>query len=117
MEMQGAVALVTGGTGGLGEAIATRWRRRGARSPSSIARSRQAQALADDLATYHGRRELRWSPISPTPATFPGLLAEIEGHSGGSTSSSTTPPPTAGSPTPTSTRSRPNCGMNCSGAT
>ncbi|MFN8537831.1 MAG: SDR family NAD(P)-dependent oxidoreductase [Thermomicrobiales bacterium] len=83
MEMQGAVALVTGGTGGLGGRICHALAQAGCQVAFVYRASHdQAQALADDLATYHGRRGLPLVADLTDPATFPGLLAEIEGAFG-----------------------------------
>jgi 3-oxoacyl-[acyl-carrier protein] reductase len=83
MEMQGAVALVTGGTGGLGGRICHALAKAGCQVVFVYRASHdQARALADELATYHGRRGLPLVADLTDPATFPGLLGEVEGAFG-----------------------------------
>ncbi len=83
MQLDGAVALVTGGTGGLGGRICHALARAGCRVAFVYRASHeQARALAAELAAYHGHTGLPLVADLTDSATFPGLLAAVEGAFG-----------------------------------
>ena len=73
MQLDGAVALVTGGTGGLGGRICHALARAGCRVAFVYRASHeQARALAAELAAYHGHTGLPLVADLTDSATFPG---------------------------------------------
>jgi 3-oxoacyl-[acyl-carrier protein] reductase len=79
MQLEGAIALVTGGTGGLGRRICHALAEAGCHIALVYHSSHDAaRTLADELGAYHGRRAVALSFDLTDPATYPGLLAAVE---------------------------------------
>ena len=104
MDLQGAVALVTGGNGGLGQRICHALAKEGAHVAVMYAQSRdQAEGVARDLASRYQINAAAFQCDITDAAATERVIGEVTGSSAGSTSSSTTPPTTKRSRSPTST--------------
>lgn len=83
MELRGAVALVTGGNGGLGQRICHALAREGVHVAAMYAQSReQAEAVAAELAREHGVRAEAFGCDITDGAAVERLLAEVTGRFG-----------------------------------
>lgn len=79
MQLDGTIALVTGGTGGLGRRICHALARAGCHVALIYRNSHDAaRALADELTAYHGHRAVALACDLTDPATYPDLLATVE---------------------------------------
>ena len=84
MELKGAVALVTGGNGGLGQRICHALAREGARIAVVYARSRApAEAVAVDLAREHGVEAQAFGCDVTDGASVERLVAQVIERFGG----------------------------------
>lgn len=83
MELRGAVALVTGGNGGLGQRICHALAREGAHVAAMYAQSReQAEGVARDLATRHGIEAAAFACDITDQAAVERLVGEVTGRFG-----------------------------------
>ncbi|WP_170979198.1 SDR family NAD(P)-dependent oxidoreductase [Roseomonas sp. HF4] len=83
MELNGAVALVTGGNGGLGQRICHALAREGADIAVMYARSRDdAEAVARDLAAAHQVRAAAFACDITDGAAVDRLVADVTTHFG-----------------------------------
>lgn len=83
MELRGAVALVTGGNGGLGQRICHALAREGADIAVMYAQSRpQAEAVAAELAREHGVRAEAFGCDITDQAAVERLVADVAGRLG-----------------------------------
>lgn len=84
MDLKGAVALVTGGNGGLGQRICHALAREGADIAVMFAQSRdQAEAVARDLAAAHQVRAAAFACDITDGAAVDRLVADVTTHFGG----------------------------------
>ncbi|MEO3474309.1 SDR family oxidoreductase [Roseomonas sp. CAU 1739] len=83
MELKGAVALVTGGNGGLGQRICHALAREGAHVAVMYAASRdQAEAVARDLAAQHGVQSAAFACDITDGAAVTRLVADVAARFG-----------------------------------
>lgn len=83
MDLDGAVALVTGGTGGLGSRICRALAAAGCHVVIGYHRGHEAaRTLSAELAGDHGRRAYPVAADLSDPSAIPGLLAAIEAEFG-----------------------------------
>lgn len=83
MELKGAVALVTGGNGGLGQRICHALAREGAHIAVMYAASRdQAETVARDLAATHGVQAAAFACDITDAAAVARLVAEVTARFG-----------------------------------
>lgn len=83
MELRGAVALVTGGNGGLGQRICHALAREGAHIAVMYAASRdQAETVARDLAATHGVQAAAFACDITDAAAVARLVAEVTARFG-----------------------------------
>ena len=83
MELKGAVALVTGGNGGLGQRICHALAREGAHIAVMYAASRdQAETVARDLATTHGVQAAAFACDITDAAAVARLVTEVTSRFG-----------------------------------
>ncbi|GGJ12495.1 SDR family NAD(P)-dependent oxidoreductase [Neoroseomonas lacus] len=83
MELKGAVALVTGGNGGLGQRICHALAREGAHIAVMYAASRdQAEAVARDIAATHGVQAAAFACDITDGAAVTQLVAGVTAHFG-----------------------------------
>lgn len=83
MELRGAVALVTGGNGGLGQRICHALAREGVHIAVMYARSReQAEAVAGDLASRYQVNARAFACDITDRAAVDRLVEEVTGHFG-----------------------------------
>jgi 3-oxoacyl-[acyl-carrier protein] reductase len=83
MELEGAVALVSGGTGGLGNRICRALARAGCHVVVAYHSSHEAaRALVDELTACQGKRALPLAADLADEAALPSLLAAIEAEYG-----------------------------------
>ena len=83
MELKGAVALVTGGNGGLGQRICRALAREGAHIAVMYAASRdQAETVARDLAATHGVQAAAFACDITDAAAVARLVAEVTARFG-----------------------------------
>ncbi|MCW8085619.1 SDR family NAD(P)-dependent oxidoreductase [Sabulicella glaciei] len=83
MELKGAVALVTGGNGGLGQRIVHALAREGAHIAVVYARSReQAEGVARDLRSQHGVEAEAFACDLADPAAIEALVEAVRGRFG-----------------------------------
>jgi 3-oxoacyl-[acyl-carrier protein] reductase len=79
MELAGTVALVTGGTGGLGSRICHALAAAGCHVAATYHTARAAAAaLCDELSAYHGRRALALAADLADPEVIAGLPEAVE---------------------------------------
>ena len=104
MELRGAVALVTGGNGGLGQRICHALAKEGVNIAVMYAQSRdQAEGVADELTSRYQINAAAFACDITDDAAVARLVGEvIQRVSVASTFSSTTPPTTRRSRSPTS---------------
>ena len=104
MDLRGAVALVTGGNGGLGQRICHALAKEGAHIAVMYAQSRdQAEGVARELASSYQINAAAFACDITDGAAVERLVGDVTGASAVSTSWSTTPPTTRRSRSPTST--------------
>src|SRR6266403_3863399 len=83
MDLNGAVALVTGGNGGLGQRICHRLAKEGAHVAVMYAQSRdQAEGVARELASRHQINAAAFGCDITDPAAVERIVGDVRGHFG-----------------------------------
>ena len=67
-ELTGKVAVVVGGAGGIGQAVAAALARQGARVIVASRNMEKLEAAAQEINAATGAETTRWNPTPPRPA-------------------------------------------------